>query len=204
MLSVNLTHLGRVVVVGGGTVGRRKTDLLVRANAVVTVIDPTPADPPLPAQARQLIEPFMPPHLDDVRLAFACATAEVNTAVVTAARARGVWVCSASDPQAGDFVLPSVVRRGDLTFAVSTGGASPALARRIAADLLGTFDDAYADWVWVLGEVRRQVLAEVPDPEIRRRLLTEFAEPDWLDRVRHFGAEDTLAEMRRRVRATGL
>lgn len=145
-------------------------------------------------------EAFTPAHLDGMRLAFACATPEVNERVVAAAKARGVWVCSASDPEAGDFVLPSVVRRGDLTFAVSTGGASPALAKRIAAGLLDEFDESYVDWVRVLGAVRRVVLAEVREPEARRRLLTAFAEPEWLERIRTAGPDVTLADMVARMR----
>jgi precorrin-2 dehydrogenase/sirohydrochlorin ferrochelatase len=135
-----------------------------------------------------------------MRLAFACATPEVNAAVVVAAKARGVWVCSSSDPDSGDFVLPSVVRRGDLTLAVSTDGASPALARRIAAGLLDEFDASYADWVRVLGEVRRVVLAEVHDPHVRRSLLESFAHPEWLERIRTAGPDVARAEMLRRVR----
>lgn len=202
MLSVNLTLRGlRVLVVGAGSVGRRKAETLTAAGGVVTVVDPAPLRQPLTAPIQHRVAAFSPDHLDGMRLAFACATPQVNAEVVAAAKARGVWVCCASDPAAGDFVLPSVVRRGDLTFAVSTGGASPALAKRIAAGLLEQFDDTYADWVLVLCEVRRVVLAEVPDPVERRRLLSEFAEPMWLERIREAGADVTLTEMRRRVRA---
>lgn len=199
MLSVNLTTRGLpVLLVGGGTVGRRRAETLLAAGGLVTVIDPDPLAIPVPETVHRR-EAFTPTHLDRMRLAFACATPEVNATVVAAAKARGVWVCSASDPAAGDFVLPSVVRRGDLTFAVSTGGASPALARRIAAGLLERFDDSYADWVRVLGEVRRVVLATVPDPATRRELLSAFASPEWLARIRTAGADVALAEMLGRV-----
>ena len=201
MLSVNLTVSGRTaLVVGGGRVGSRRVELLTEAGASVVLVDPRTPASPLPAGVRHLAEPFAPHHLDGVRLAFACAPPQVNAAVVAAAGERGAWVCSASDPGAGDFVLPSVARRGGLTFAVSTGGASPALARRIAAGLLAEFDDAYAEWVRVLGEVRRAVLAEVADPDRRRELLTSFADPRWLDRIRTAGADVTLAEMAAEVR----
>lgn len=200
MLSMNLTIRGlSVLVVGGGTVGRRKTDALLAVGGQVTLVDPRPVEPPLPAGVRYRPESFTAAHLDGMRLAFACAPPEVNERVVAAAKARGVWVCSASDPEAGDFVLPSVVRRGELTFAVSTDGAAPALAKRIAAGLLDEFDESYADWVRVLGAVRRVVLAEVREPEVRRRLLSAFAEPEWLERIRTVGPDVTLAEMVARV-----
>jgi precorrin-2 dehydrogenase/sirohydrochlorin ferrochelatase len=201
MLSMNLTIRGLpVLVVGAGTVARRKAETVTAAGGWVTVIDPRPLASLFPYTVYRQ-EAFTPAHLDGMRLAFACATPEVNTTVVAAAKASGVWVCSASDPAAGDFVLPSVARQGDLTFAVSTGGASPALAKRIAAGLLEQFDGAYAEWVRVLDEVRRAVLAEVTDPAERRRLLESFADPEWLARIRGVGADVALAEMLRRVRA---
>lgn len=184
-----------VLVVGGGAVGRRKAELVANASGQVTVVDPKLLLPWISGVARHTAEPFTPAHLDGVRLAFACATQTVNAEVVSAAKARGVWVCSATDPTSGDFVLPSVAKRGSLTLAVSTGGASPALAKRLAAELLERFDDSYAEWVRVLGEARREVLAKVSDPSARRRLLEDFARPVWLERIRTAGADVTLAEM---------
>jgi precorrin-2 dehydrogenase/sirohydrochlorin ferrochelatase len=181
-------------VVGGGAVGRRKAAVAVGAGAIVTVVDPQPLAVSL-AGVRHIAEAFVDSHLDGVTLAFACATPQVNTVVVAAAKARGVLVCSATDPGSGDFVLPSVARRGDLTFAVSTSGASPALAKRIAAGLLDQFDDSYAEWVRVLGEGRTAVLASVPDAAERRRLLDGFADPIWLERIRTVGADVVRAEM---------
>lgn len=183
-----------VLVVGGGAVGRRKAGLLAAAGAVVTIVDPGTVALSLTG-VRHTAEAFADSHLAGVRLAFACATPEVNRVVVAAARARGVWVCSASEPSSGDFVLPSAVSRGELTFTVSTGGASPALAKRIAAGLLDQFDDSYAEWVRVLGEVRTAVLRDVSDANDRRRLLEGFADPRWLERVRTAGAAGARAEM---------
>jgi len=195
---MNLTiHQMPVLVVGGGVVGRRKAEAVASAGGRVTVVDPRPLSPWISGVVRHTAGSFVPSHLDGMRLVFACATQPVNAEVVAAANARGVWVCSATDPASGDFVLPSVAKRGQLTFAVSTGGASPALAKRLAAELLERYDDGYAEWVRVLGEVRREVLATVSDPGARRRLLEHFARPEWLERIRTAGADVALAEMRR-------
>lgn len=193
---MNLTIRGwPVLVVGGGAVGRRKAETAAAEGAGVLLIDPRPMTTPLPVNVSHRPEPFAPLHLDGVRLAFACATPEVNAEVVAQAKARGVWVCNASDPASGDFVLPSVARRGELTLAVSTGGASPILARRLASELLNQFDDSHAEWVRILGEVRVTVVSAVPDPLARRRLLEEFADPRWLERIRTTGADVAKAEM---------
>ena len=80
-----------------------------------------------------------------IELAFACATPEVNREVVAACRRRGIWVNAASEPADGDFILPAVFQRGKLRIAVGTGGASPALAKRIREKLEMLFDEAFAE-----------------------------------------------------------
>jgi precorrin-2 dehydrogenase/sirohydrochlorin ferrochelatase len=189
------------LVVGAGPVGVRKAAAVLDAGGRVRLVDPDPAAGVSHPSVSRVIEPYSPAHLAGAALAFACAPPAVNAAVAADATARGVWVCDASDPARGDFALPSVVRRGDLTVAVSTGGAAPALARRIAGRLSDEFDAAYAGWVRVLGEVRAVVLATVPDPADRRRLFERFAAPHWLERTRAAGPDATKAEMLGEVRA---
>lgn len=196
MLPIVLDLTGkRVVVVGGGAVGARKVAALLDAGAAVRVIDPRPL-PDLPAGVVHICEPYRAEHLEGAALAFACATPAVNAQVVLDARARGVWVNAASDPASGDFALPAVVRRGDFSLAISTGGASPALARRVREKLEAEFDEAFSDWVRVLAEVRRDVLARVSDEARRRELLDGFASWEWLARLRAEGAEAVLAAMK--------
>ena len=170
-----------VVVVGGGEVGMRKAAAALAAGATVRVVD--------------LPDPYRPNHLDGAQLVFACATGEVNARVVADARSRNIWVNSATAPTAGDFTVPAVVRAGDFTCAFSTGGAAPALARRIREKLQAEFDAAFADWVRVLAEVRAVVLAEVTDPTRRRELLDGFADWPWLARLRADGADAVKAAM---------
>jgi len=190
----------RILVVGYGTVGRRKAAAALNAGAVVIAVDPHP-----PANAggspRVIAEPYRAEHLEGASLVFACAMPEVNARVVGDAKVRGIWVNSASHPEGGDFFLPSVVRAGDLTIAVSTGGSSPALARRIREKLEAQFDAAFAEWVKLLEEVRSEVLAAIPDPERRRELLDDFADWPWLERLRNEGIVAVRAAMLHDVRS---
>lgn len=175
----------RVVVVGGGKVGQRKAAAARAAGAVVVVVDPVaPAD---------ITATYSPEHLDGAHLVFACATPEVNARVVADATARGVWVNSATDD--GTAILPAVVTRGDLTISVSTGGASPALARRVREKLEAEFDDAFAAWVQILAELRPVVLASVADRDRRRSLLDDLADWRWLDAIRAGGSAAVRAAM---------
>jgi precorrin-2 dehydrogenase/sirohydrochlorin ferrochelatase len=195
---VYLTLAGRrVVVVGGGPVGRRKAAAAAAAGAAVRVVSlgPRPAGFDDPGVG-WLAEPYRAGHLDGAMLAFACGPPAVNAAVVADAAARGVWACDAADPGRGTFVLPAVARAGRLTVAVGTGGASPALARRLAEKLRAEFDGAVADWADLLAEMRAVSKAAIPDPARRRAVLDGLADWPWLDRLRRDGPAATRAAMR--------
>ena len=187
----------RVVVVGGGAVGTRKIGALHASGAVVRVVDPgNPRHDWHGSPVIHVAEAYRADHLDGAALAFACATPDVNAQVVRDGRVRGVWVNSATAPDSGDFTLPAVVRRGELTLAVSTGGAAPALARCVREKWEAEFDTAFADWVRLLADMRAEVLATIPDEARRRALLDSFASWEWLARLRVEGVDPVREAMR--------
>jgi len=99
-------------------------------------------------------------ELDGQQLVFAATDRRTVTEMVTAdARRRGVWVNAADDPAFCDFLLPAVLRRGRLTVAVSTGGASPALAARVRNDLEAYLPPGYEELVELAAEVRAECIA---------------------------------------------
>jgi precorrin-2 dehydrogenase/sirohydrochlorin ferrochelatase len=207
MLPITVNLDGRLgVVVGGGTVGQHKADALLAAGGRVHLISLDAAPPQCPPGLTWITEPYRREHLAGAALVIAAATAEINRVVVADARGLGLWVCSATEPEAGDFALPAVMRRGRLTISVSTGGAAPALARRIAGQLEVHFDDTFADWLDLLAELRPVVLARIADPVRRRQLLESWCEPRWRERLRHAGTaavrEALLAEVEVLTRAS--
>ena len=196
MFPILLNLSGKLlVVVGGGSVGLRKLTAILEAGGNARLIDPR-AIPNLPAGVTHIAEAYSADHLDGATLGFACASAEVNVQVVADCHIRSLLVNTATSPAEGAFTLPAVVRRGEFTLAVSTGGASPALARRIREKLEAEYDDRFAEWVRVLAEVRTEVLAKVADEARRRELLDGFAEWGWLERLRTEGPAAVLAAMR--------
>jgi precorrin-2 dehydrogenase / sirohydrochlorin ferrochelatase len=101
--------------------------------------------------------------LHGAKLVF-CATghSHVDRKMAIAARRRGALVNCASAPELGNFILPAVVRRGLAQVALSTGGASPALARKIAQEVAANLGLKIAPWTKLLQELRPLVLAKVP------------------------------------------
>jgi precorrin-2 dehydrogenase / sirohydrochlorin ferrochelatase len=146
----------RCVVVGGGEVANRKARKLLQARARVMVISPK-IGAELESVAVEIHRrPYREGDLEGAYLAFAATNVrEVNAAVTREAKERGVPVNVADKPSEGDFALPSTLRRGRLQVAVSTGGASPTLSRRIRDELEGAFGPEWASIVEELNAARR-------------------------------------------------
>ena len=170
----------RCVVVGGGAVAARKVGTLVRSGADVLVVAPevVPEIESFEASGSVQVErrPFEPADLDGALLAFAATDRRnVNRAVAEAAEERGVLANVADDPSASDFTNPGLVRRRDITLAVSTGGRSPAFARFLREQLQEWLTDARCTLLEVVTEVRRDVRAagKALDPERWRRAIDD-------------------------------
>jgi precorrin-2 dehydrogenase len=151
------------LVVGGGAVGERKVQDLLAAGAKVTVVshDLTLGLAELAAQGRLAFiqGDFTPKHLDGMMLVVgATDDMVVNQQVSAAAQARGLLVNIVDAPELCTFIVPAQVRRGPLTIAVSTGGASPALARKVRQELEQHFGADYGRYLRVLQAVRDRVL----------------------------------------------
>ncbi len=191
------------LVVGGGTVGRRKAGALLRAGAHVRLVclesRQAQGDDP---RLEWLQEPYRAEHLQGTCLVCAAANSEVNRQVAADARRLGIWVNVADDPRAGDFLVPAVLRRGEFTVAVGTRGASPGLAQAVRDWLEGQFDDAFEKLVTLLAELRPLVLERVWDEETRQALLANFCQEQWLERLRTEKVEDVREAMVMEIRVS--
>jgi siroheme synthase-like protein len=188
------------VVIGGGSVGRRKAAGLLEGGARVRLVCLEPRPPDAAPAIDWRTEVYHAAILDGADLVFAAATAEVNRQVVVDARSKKLWVNAADDPLDSDFLVPAVLRRGDFLVAVSTGGASPTLAQNIRDQLAGQFDEAYGRWAAVLAELRPEIVAQVGDPAERRTVLEMLARTAWLERLRSEKSEAVERDMRAEIR----
>lgn len=169
----------RVLVVGGGNVGLQKVTGLLAADADVTVISPE-LHPQLrewyeAGRFRWIARDYQSGDVDGYDLVMvATDDGKINSVVAGEARARKIWVNAADDVPNCDFILPAVVRKGQIVVCASTGGASPALARRLREELEAYLDDDFPPLAELLAEVRRELRARgiVPDPETWQRAIT--------------------------------
>jgi siroheme synthase-like protein len=187
-ISVNLAGR-RCVVVGGGEVAGRKVAALLEAGARVCVISPK-----LTAELQRLASSNAVEHLardwrsedlKDCLLAFAATDDPgVHRAIAEEARAQRVPINVADEPELCDFITPSVVRRGDLQIAISTSGASPALASRIRRDLQVIIGPEYETVAQIMRAARSYVRTRHHDSRVRARILQAIAGSDIAEHVR--------------------
>lgn len=165
----------RVVVIGEGAVREGKVEALLDAGAtdvLVVAEGPEVRLNQLACDARVRVErrAWRPADLDGAILCVAAKQdAFTNVAVRRAARQRRVLVNVIDDVRNCDFAAPAVVRRGDLVIAIGTGGASPALARRLREEFSERYSEHWAELVDVLREVREETLPHLPDLGERSR-----------------------------------
>jgi precorrin-2 dehydrogenase / sirohydrochlorin ferrochelatase len=171
----------RCIVVGAGSLAESKIESLQAAHAKVMVIAP---------EARpRIVELAAAGEIDWVRREYAAGDLSgsflviaatnvpaVNRAVYAEAVEKDILCNAVDDPPFCDFYFPSVVRRGDLQIAISTAGASPALAQRLRKEINAQLPLDAGDWLNDLGNLRREVTQAEPLNEERRWLLHQLAQ----------------------------
>ncbi len=176
-------------MIGGGKVAERKVRSFLQCQANVRVISPT-----LTVGLRRLVEKeriqhkkkeFTPSDLDGVRLAI-CATNDptVNRKAADEAEKRAVLLNVVDAPELCDFIVPSMIRKGDLTIAVSTAGSSPALAREIRKEIQQNFGAEYREFLKLLKKVRPLIQRDVSSTSQRTRIYREIIESKTKDLIR--------------------
>jgi precorrin-2 dehydrogenase/sirohydrochlorin ferrochelatase len=150
------------VVIGGGQVAQSKVEGLLAADAAVTVVSPALTEhlEALRQEGRinYVAREYQSGDLEGFVITIvATDDRAINAAVTKEGRKRGVWVNAVDDPPNCDFIMPAIIRRGDLTIAVSTGGASPALARKLREELEAYFSEEYISLLDLVAEVRQEL-----------------------------------------------
>ena len=181
----------RCVVVGGGDIGLEKVEGLLACDAEVTLVAPE-AHPELAQLALEGSigwdrREYEPADLERTFLAIAAtADTEVNIRVYEDAEARAMLVNVVDVPPLCNFILPAIVRTGPLAIAISTAGASPALAKRMKREVAELFGEPYAVLAVLLNEVRGWAKGTLPTYQDRKEFFESIVsgDPDPIELLR--------------------
>jgi siroheme synthase-like protein len=191
----------RAVVVGGGPVGLEKVTNLLLCKARVSLVAPE-AEPELAELAREGAitweqRTYRDGDLDGAFLAIAATDdTDLNVEIYEAAEARAMLVNVVDVPPLCNFILPAIVRDGPLAIAISTAGASPALAKRLKREIGERFGAPYARLAEILNDYRGWAKATLPTYEDRRDFFESIVngDPDPVELIRR-GDEDAVHEL---------
>ncbi len=186
------------LVIGGGEVAARKVSLLLKAQSVVTVVSPELsrelADWHDEGKLTHVARDFVDADIEQPVLVIAATDKrDVNKRVSELAQARGIPVNVVDDPALCSFITPSIVDRSPVQIAISTGGASPVLARMIRTKLEGCIPAAYGRLGALVSDFREKVKAKFTNVDQRRAFWESILDSTIADRV-YSGHEDEAAE----------
>jgi precorrin-2 dehydrogenase/sirohydrochlorin ferrochelatase len=190
-------HSRQTIVIGGGYIAARKVEGLLAAGAQVKIISPL-LIPELQFIADKGDITFLQRYYQDGDLegAFLVIAATdnpaVNQSVWMEAERRGCLINVVDDPQHSNFILPAVVRRGEMNIATSTGGNSPALARRLRERIEKLIGPEYDVLSNLLGELRPELIANFPEGEARLQAALRLVDSDILDIIQSQGRNAAL------------
>lgn len=192
---VNLDIRNRkCLVVGGGDVGTRKVITLLECGASVTVVSINASEKLLKLAESGNIElkrrPYTGTDLDGMFLVI-CATDNERLNLQVSIDAENLnMLCNIADrPDACNFILPALVKRGDLVIAVSTSGKSPAFAKKLRKDLEKQYGPEYADFLKLMGAIRKKLLSTSHEPEEHKHLFEKLISRDIVQLIKNNDAD---------------
>ena len=179
----------RALVVGGGKVAQRKIETLLDHGASVQVVarelTATLEELRNHEEIDFLGDEFSEVFLEGAFLVFAATDdASLNRRVSQAAQQRGLLVNAVDQPADCNFIVPSVLARGDLLIAVSTSGKSPAFARKVRIELERYFGEEYGFFLNLMGNLRKEILRLGLSQEENKSAFEELVYSDLLQTIR--------------------
>jgi precorrin-2 dehydrogenase / sirohydrochlorin ferrochelatase len=181
----------KCLVVGGGEIGLEKVEGLLACDAEVTLVAPAANDELRALAAEGSItwqqREYAPTDLEGTFMVIACTDdTEVNIRVFDDAEKRAMLVNIVDVPPLCNFILPAIVRTGPLAIAISTAGASPALAKRMKREVSELFGEEYARLAIMLNDARGWAKGTLPTYQDRKLFFESIVngEPDPIELLR--------------------
>ncbi|MGD2037253.1 MAG: bifunctional precorrin-2 dehydrogenase/sirohydrochlorin ferrochelatase [Desulfobacterales bacterium] len=171
------------LIVGGGAVSSRKVTTLMECGARVTVVSPdsTPQLIKLASEGSIMLRKraYRSDDLTGMFLVIGATDDESLNRQISKDAEQAHILCNIADrPEVCNFILPSLVRQGDLVITISTSGKSPALAKHLRQKLETQFGREYADFLLLMGAIRQKLLSQAHEPEEHKILFNQLIESD--------------------------
>ena len=179
----------RCIVIGGGDVAERKVERLLDCGASVVVVGKT-LTPGLEAikkagRINHIAADYDKSFIDDAFLVIGATDRDdVNADISRDGREKGILVNIVDDPDKCNFVLPSLLKQGDLLIAISTGGKSPALAKNLREEMEQVFGTEYQTLLEVMGQLREKLVVKGRSSDENRRLFEAVVHSDILKHIK--------------------
>jgi len=190
----------KCLVVGGGEIGLEKIEGLLACDGEVVLVAPDACEAVRELAAEGSIawerREFEPADLEGKFMAIAATDdTDVNISVYDAAEQRAMLVNVVDVPSLCNFILPAIVRTGPLAVAISTAGASPALAKRMKREVSELFGEAYAELAGILNEERGWAKGTLPTYQDRKTFFEEIVngDPDPITLIREDRRDELAA-----------
>jgi precorrin-2 dehydrogenase/sirohydrochlorin ferrochelatase len=177
------------LVVGGGAVATRKVNTLLECGATVTVVspNPTPQLTKLAAEGSITLKErtYRTDDLANRFLVIGATDDEALNRQISRDAEQTNTLCNIADrPEACNFILPSIVHRGDLVITISTSGKSPALAKQLRQSLETQFGPEYKDFLHLMGAIRKKLLSQTRESEAHKAVFHQLIDSGILDLMR--------------------
>ncbi len=193
----------RCLIVGGGAVAQRKAKDLLTAGATVVLISRRLTEELVSmANSGEIAyggKEYSCEHLRDVCMVIGATNdTELNKRIAVDAAERRIPFNIVDVPELCDFIVPATVHRGELTIAISTAGASPALAKKIRQELEDIYGEEYGQLLEVMRELRKKVIAAGKSEAENKKLFTALIASPLLEAIRnneHDRAEEIVAKI---------
>jgi precorrin-2 dehydrogenase / sirohydrochlorin ferrochelatase len=179
----------KCVVVGGGKVGERKVLTLLECGTKVTVISPE-ITPKLTELAENgcigwIRRPYKASDIEDAFIIFCATDDESLNREIHRDAGKLSRLCNIADqPEACDFIVPSIIHRGDLVLTISTSGKSPAYAKKLKQSLEAQFGQEHADFLRLMGAIREKILSENRTSKNNKALFEQLTDAGIIDLIR--------------------
>ncbi|MBW2567902.1 MAG: bifunctional precorrin-2 dehydrogenase/sirohydrochlorin ferrochelatase [Deltaproteobacteria bacterium] len=193
---INLDVLNRkCLIVGGGSVGTRKVLTLLDCGAKVTLVSPDASEKLLELVDNGLIawekRSYLTSDLDGTFLVIGATDDEELNHQISADAEKLNMLCNIADrPEVCNFILPAIVNRGDLMISISTSGKSPAFAKTLRKELERQFGVEYAEFLRLMGAIRKKLLSEKHEPEAHKHLFEQIIKSNLVGMIKNNKKED--------------